>query len=361
MIKTILFSLLAMLFFSGCVQRGFEVDPAEKNSRIKRVSTNTISKERGLQKEKFEQEQRNRAAATESVKRAQEAKRLQENQMAEKNAQRTLALEEKNRAVASESIRRAQEAKRLQESQIEEAKRQEAIRAKQQHRVAATASIRRAEEAKRLQDMKLQKERAQRAINLEQRRRALDAEAIRKVQEAKKFEQKQQAYKKEKYAKQAANYSNQHTDDSGSFSFIGITTSQNTLQFDNDADDDQDEKTFGIRYGQQTLDWRTMFTYESKNDGLTTMSLEADKILLDSLFGSPKLRPYLGLSVGKIEYDNSDIVDDLSGYFYGVNLGFIIYATDTTDLDISYHYYEVKELDNIDILQGTGISLHYFF
>ena len=88
--------------------------------------------------------------------------------------------------------------------------------------------------------------------------------------------------------------------------------------------------------------------------------MEIDKILLDELFGTPKLRPYLGLSGGILKYKD-DSLEDTDGFYYGGNSGFIIYLTDTIDLDLSYHYNIVQEIKTVDSIQGATFSLHYFY
>lgn len=141
------------------------------------------------------------------------------------------------------------------------------------------------------------------------------------------------------------------------FSFVGIGASAQTMNLDIQ---NNNENTLFLRYGQQTLDWRASFAYEFKNSDYQSLSAEFDKILLDDLFGTAKLRPYLGLSLGILKYKNQ-ILDDTDGFYYGGNGGFIIYLTDSIDLDLSYHYNIVQEIKAIDSMQGATLSLHYFY
>ncbi len=141
------------------------------------------------------------------------------------------------------------------------------------------------------------------------------------------------------------------------FPFIGITVSTHTIDLKNN---NNKETIIGIRYGKQTVDWRTMFTYQFGQNGFESIALEVDKILMDEVFGMPEIRPYLGFSIGKISYEDNSL-KDTSGYFYGGNLGLIIYATDNIDADISYHYYKAEEFDDLNNLQGGTLSLHYFY
>ena len=144
------------------------------------------------------------------------------------------------------------------------------------------------------------------------------------------------------------------------FPFIGITAETRSIDFGSIANTPEEkENSFVIRYGKQTLDWRTVFTFSGNND-LKTFAVEIDKILLDALFGMPEIRPYLGATLGYLRYEN-DTISDNGGYYYGGNFGFLLYATDRVDVDLSYHYYNVSGLDLLESMQGANLSLHYFF
>jgi hypothetical protein len=143
--------------------------------------------------------------------------------------------------------------------------------------------------------------------------------------------------------------------DTEEFHFVGLTVSTDAMDFESIVDmPSQDETAFGFRYGRQTLEWRTVFTLSGNKD-LQNFGLEVDKILVDELFGMPEIRPYLGASVGYLNYEEND------GYYYGGNFGFLLYATDTIDVDLSYHYYQVNKLEPLDTMQGASLSIHYFY
>ena len=92
------------------------------------------------------------------------------------------------------------------------------------------------------------------------------------------------------------------------------------------------------------------------------------------MFGTAKLRPYLGAVVGYMSYDDnnlniplnldpedSELYEETNGFYFGGNFGFIIYASDNVDIDISYHYYSVQNLNFLDDLHGATLAMHYFF
>jgi len=147
-------------------------------------------------------------------------------------------------------------------------------------------------------------------------------------------------------------------EDKEEFPFIGITVSTQSLSID--AAEDQSVTAFGLQYGKQTVDWRTMFSLNFAKNGYKTLDMEIDKILLDNVFGMAEFRPYLGFSAGMIKYEDDALQDD-SGYYYGANLGLLVYATDNIDTDISYHYYKVKGIEGLDSSKGASLSLHYFY
>lgn len=145
------------------------------------------------------------------------------------------------------------------------------------------------------------------------------------------------------------------------FPFIGVTISFDStdiLTTDNDVDAST-SANIGVRYGQQTVDWRSMISY-SRSSEQKMLAIEIDKILLDELFGTSIFRPYIGFSAGLLKIDEPDLIDD-SSYFYGFNAGLIIYATDTLDADLGYHYYETFDDNEVANMQGAALSLHYFY
>lgn len=140
------------------------------------------------------------------------------------------------------------------------------------------------------------------------------------------------------------------------FPFIGLSVSSQNI--DSTLNNTR-ETSIGIRYGKQTQNWRTTFAYDYSK-GYQSLSGEIDKILTDELFNTPKIRPFIGFSVGILKL-NDDCLSDTSGYYYGGNIGLIFYTTDTMDIDLSYHYNIIQEIEDADNIHGATLSLHYFF
>ena len=161
-------------------------------------------------------------------------------------------------------------------------------------------------------------------------------------------------------------------EDQKDYPFMGISLStQNISPLLEDA---AWKGGIAVKYGQQSLDWRTTFAIDYTQDTYFGANIEIDKILLDNMFGTAKLRPYLGAVVGYMSYDDKnlniplnptpqeqELYKETNGFYFGGAFGFIIYATNDVDIDISYHYYKVQNLNFLDDLHGATLSLHYFF
>ena len=144
------------------------------------------------------------------------------------------------------------------------------------------------------------------------------------------------------------------------FPFIGVSVT--TEEIDIKPSDKKRETGISLRYGQQTQEWRTTFSLEHHGSAYNSFAVEIDKILLDEMFGTPKLRPYLGGALGYMKFDDkNDVYDESNGFYYGGRFGFIIYAGDDADIDIGYHYYKVENLDFVDDMHGASAGIHYFF
>ena len=145
-------------------------------------------------------------------------------------------------------------------------------------------------------------------------------------------------------------------EDAEQYPFIGLSVTTQSIDL---FDEDTRETSIGIRYGKQTMDWRTVFSYEYSK-GYQSLGIEVDKILLDSLLDTAKARPYIGVSAGALKLEDDDLLES-SGYYFGANLGLILYASDRVDIDISYHYHLIENIDEVDAMHGATLALHYFF
>jgi opacity protein-like surface antigen len=130
----------------------------------------------------------------------------------------------------------------------------------------------------------------------------------------------------------------------------------------NSADINDDRiNTIGLRYGQQTQDWRTTFTLEHREHGRQSLIVQMDKTLLHSI-GTSKLRAYTGLAIGAMSQQRSDKDSKDIGYVYGATVGMMYYVSDTIDLDLSYRYLKTDDnIDSVNDFNSATLGIHYFF
>lgn len=139
------------------------------------------------------------------------------------------------------------------------------------------------------------------------------------------------------------------------YAFVGVNYAKSQFEISNQT---SKKNIFAIEYGKQSTDYRTTFSFNYHKD-YQSLSMEIDIILLDELFHTPKFRPYVGFRTGTVRIKNAGIDED-SGYFYGGSFGFIIYANDNIDIDISYNYNIIQEIKSFDNIQNISLSVHYF-
>ncbi len=155
-------------------------------------------------------------------------------------------------------------------------------------------------------------------------------------------------------------------DISQSEKFLGLEVAQTELQADRfDAPDyDGDAVEFGFRIGAQTNTWRTMFVfdyYDSSDDDQNVEKgyLMADYFFLqDQLEGQNRFRPFIGLNVGYMNYESTDVEEN--GFLYGAQAGFVINVMETIDLDLSYRY-SLSNADALDHMGSIVFGVNYLY
>ena len=144
------------------------------------------------------------------------------------------------------------------------------------------------------------------------------------------------------------------------FSFVGVNTAYKNIRLTEAYQKaDTSEMTFGFTLGMQALRWRTNVSIEHGSD-YTSFGFNADYILLDSMFSTPKVRPYIGINTGYMTYDDNRL-EDTDGLYFGGNAGLIFYANDMVDIDIGYRYDKISQLEGFDTMQSVILSVHYFY
>jgi len=121
--------------------------------------------------------------------------------------------------------------------------------------------------------------------------------------------------------------------------------------------------SYGLRFGAQNLEWRTMATIErfgsaDYNDyyrGLLQLDyffLGADNLMMESF----ALRPYFGLNIGALSIDTQ--TENVKTITYGAQLGATMNLSTQVDLDIGYRH-NLTTSDIVDHTSGLTVGLHY--
>ena len=123
--------------------------------------------------------------------------------------------------------------------------------------------------------------------------------------------------------------------------------------------------SYGIRFGAQNIDWRTMAILERfSNDGasnsytrgilqLDYYFLGMDNLMIDT-YG---IRPYAGLNAGLLSFDTPSSGSSKS-LTYGGQLGATMNVSQNIDFDLGYRY-NLSSDDKIDHTSGITAGLHY--
>ena len=122
--------------------------------------------------------------------------------------------------------------------------------------------------------------------------------------------------------------------------------------------------SFGLRFGAQNTEWRTMAVledYGSSDDynsyvrallQLDYYFLGMDNLMIDSY----AIRPYAGVNAGGISMDTKD--ENVKTVTYGAQVGATMNITNQVDLDVGYRY-NLTASDRIDHTSGIAVGLHY--
>ena len=144
--------------------------------------------------------------------------------------------------------------------------------------------------------------------------------------------------------------------------FVGLEL--NVVTASDTVDATASGMSYGLRFGAQNIDWRTMAVIESFSNGGNDNSYARGILQVDYFFLGPSqmkidtygIRPYAGLNAGLISLDTSD--ENIKSLTYGAQLGATMNITNNIDLDLSYRY-NLSSSDKIDHTSGISAGLHY--
>ena len=122
--------------------------------------------------------------------------------------------------------------------------------------------------------------------------------------------------------------------------------------------------SFGLRFGAQNVDWRTMAVLERfSNNGeanaytrgllqLDYFFLGMDNLMIDT-YG---IRPYAGLNAGLLSMDTT--TKNVKSLTYGAQAGATMNVTSNIDLDLGYRY-NLSSGETVDHTSGVSVGLHF--
>jgi len=122
--------------------------------------------------------------------------------------------------------------------------------------------------------------------------------------------------------------------------------------------------SFGLRFGAQNIEWRTMAVLEKFGGSDDTNSylrgllqfdyyfLGMDNLMIDTY----AIRPYAGVNAGAISLDTE--TDNVKSLTYGAQIGATMNVMQNIDLDVGYRY-NLSSSDIIDHTSGLSVGLHY--
>jgi opacity protein-like surface antigen len=142
------------------------------------------------------------------------------------------------------------------------------------------------------------------------------------------------------------------------YSFMGIQTSASKFE-------DVTTPTIGIKYGKQSENMRTSFSYNygaKDSNYYQTLLVQIDTGILTNRFREMALKPYVGATIGVMQQNDDSLVPTRDrGYVYGVNTGLTYILNDSIDLDLGYRFLKTSKLENIDKINDLTFSMHYFY
>jgi len=142
------------------------------------------------------------------------------------------------------------------------------------------------------------------------------------------------------------------------YSFVGVQSS--ISKFDNSY-----SPTLDLKYGKQSKNIRSTIIYsygQSHNSDFQSLILQIDSAILASRFTDIAYKPYLGLSLGGIQQNNSKLLSQHDrGLAYGINGGLSYVLNTNTDLNLEYRFLKTSNMEFLNQVNNISISMHYFY
>ena len=124
--------------------------------------------------------------------------------------------------------------------------------------------------------------------------------------------------------------------------------------------------SWGLRFGAQNLEWRTMAVIEKYSNSDDENNYLKGIVQLDYFFlgndnlvvESYPIRPYFGLNIGALSIDTQKGAYNIKTLTYGAQIGATMSVTNNIDLDLSYKY-NTATADEVSGIHGITLGLNY--
>jgi len=130
---------------------------------------------------------------------------------------------------------------------------------------------------------------------------------------------------------------------------------------------DESGVSFGLRFGAQNIDWRTMVVFQvfSNSNNINSyvralLQVDYYFVKIDNLsMDSRAVRPYVGLNIGGMYLDVNSSAN-IKTLTYGAEVGVTINITNNVDFDLAYRY-NISSSKNIKHTSDITAGIHYKF
>jgi len=150
----------------------------------------------------------------------------------------------------------------------------------------------------------------------------------------------------------------------GSKGFMGIEVGYGSVDGDIFTGQKRtgDAAEFGLRLGAQTDEWRTMFVFDHFDSSSDDQTVEKGFLMVDYFFLDSDIdtvvKPFIGANVGYANYESTLV--DSSGFIYGGQVGIVMRAGESVDIDLSYRY-SLGQEDELNNVSSITLGINYLY
>ena len=150
----------------------------------------------------------------------------------------------------------------------------------------------------------------------------------------------------------------------GNKGFIGLEVGYGQVDGDvwNQGKYKGEDVEYGLRLGAQSDKWRTMFVYDYYNSDDDDQTVQKGFVMIDYFFMDSDIdtvvRPFVGANVGYANYESTFV--DESGFLYGGQIGVVMSAGESVDIDLTYRY-SLGGFDELNSVSSITLGINYLY